>query len=645
MCGICGWMGATATAEPSERGRAIAVEMASAIAHRGPEGHGAHEIGGEHGAGWFGHRRLRILDLSDAAAQPMVSDRTGAVLVFNGEIYNFRELRRQLAGEGFDVRSTGDTEVVLRAYDAWGPEFVEQLDGMFALAVWDSRREELLLARDRSGKKPLFYTRRDDRLVFASEVKALARVPGLSLQPDHTAFAEFLTFGYVTAPRTIYRDIAQLEPATTLRFTPRTGDVTVHRWWSPLPAGPARPLDEPLLDELRSSVSVAVQRRLVADVPVGALLSGGIDSSVVTALMCRHAAGRVRSFSAGLADQPSFDERSHARQVAEHLGTDHTEFAVRADAAALLDRLIWLHDGPFADSSAVPTYLVCAAARDQVTVVLTGDGGDEVFAGYQRFAAAALGRLVRPELARLALRALPPGDGGSGYHDPRRALRRFLSACTRASEERYRQWISVFDEDDVRALVGAQTGGSTSAFEAALREADGLPPIDRLIHANFVTYLPGDLHVKVDRCSMAHALEARSPLLDTAVVELMARVRARDKVGLRHPKPVLRKAFERLVPAAVWTRPKHGFGVPMDAWFDGELGAVYGDEVLHRDARLGAWLRPEPLARMWSEHTSGAARHGARMWTLLTMERWLRALEHPSPFREPPPAVTDAAVR
>jgi asparagine synthase (glutamine-hydrolysing) len=587
---------------------------------------------------------LSIIDVA-GGHQPLSNEDGTVWIVFNGEIYNFRELRRQLTAEGFAIRSTGDTEVVLRAYEAWGPQFVQRLDGMFALAVWDARREELLLARDRSGKKPLFYTRRDDRLVFASEVKALARGPGISLQPDHAAFGEFLTFGYVSAPRTVYRDIAQLEPASTLRFTPRDRQMTVHRWWSPIPAGPPRPVDEPLLDELRSSVSVAVDRRLVADVPVGALLSGGIDSSVVTALMCRHATGRVRSFSAGLADEASFDERSHARQVAEHLGTDHTEFAVRADAVRLLDRLIWLHDGPFGDSSAVPTYLVCAAARDQVTVVLTGDGGDEVFAGYQRFAAAALSRLVRPEVARLALRALPPDRGGPGYHDPRRAVRRFLSACTRASDERYRQWISVFGDEDVRALLGPDANGATSAFDAALREADRLPPIDRLIHANFVTYLPGDLHVKVDRCSMAHGLEARSPLLDTAVVELMARVRARDKVGLRHPKPVLRKAFEQLLPAAVWTRPKHGFGVPMDTWFHGELGAIYADEVLHRDARVGAWLRREPLARMWSEHTSGTARHGARMWTLLTMERWLRALEDPSPVREPPPAVCDAAVR
>ena len=640
MCGICGWVGPSGTAEEPRRGRAIAVEMASQLAHRGPEGDGAYEIDGERGAGWLAHRRLRIIDLSEAAAQPMAGERS--VLVFNGEIYNFRELRRELEGAGARFDSTGDTEVVLRAFEAWGPDFVTRLDGMFALAVWDPGSGELLLARDRTGKKPLFYTVHDGRLVFASEVKALARMPGLSLAPEPAAFAEFLTFGYVTAPATIYRDVAQLPPASTLTFTPADGRLHVSRWWTPLPDGPPRPLDEPLLEELRRSVDLAVQRRLVADVPVGALLSGGIDSSVVTALMCRNAAGRVRSFSAGLADEPTYDERSHAREVAAFLGTDHTEFAVRADAAALLDRLVWLHDGPFADSSAVPTYLVCAAARDQVTVVLTGDGGDEVFAGYQRFVAAALSRLVRPDVARLALRTLPLDGAGSGYHDPRRALRRFLLACTRACDDRYRQWISVFGEDDVRALAGGAP--ASSAFETALGEAAGLPPIDRLVHANFVTYLPGDLHVKIDRCSMAHSLEARSPLLDTAVIELMARVRARDKVGLRHPKPVLRRAFEQLVPAQVWTRPKHGFGVPMDTWLDGELGTVYGDEVLGRDGRIAQWLAPEPLRRLWSEHSSGAGRHGPRLWTLLTMERWLRALEGPTPLAEPPRPAIDAAI-
>ena len=644
MCGISGWVGPADAAEPELRGRAIALAMASAIAHRGPDGAGARRITGRGAEGWLGHRRLRVVDLSDAAAQPMRGERSGATLVFNGEIYNFRELRSRLAAAGHTFRSTGDTEVVLRAYEAWGPDFVGRLDGMFAIAVWDEREATLLLARDRTGKKPLFYHVLDGRLTFASEVKALARMPGLQIQPDPRSFAQFLTFGYVNAPTTIYDGIAQLPPASSLHFAPGDGSRRIQRWWSPLPARPPRAADDTLIEDVRRTVEAAVRRRTVADVPIGVLLSGGIDSSVVCALMGRHAKG-VRTFSAGLADEPTFDERSHARRVAEHLGTEHTEFEVRADAVALLDRLVWLHDGPFADSSAVPTYLACEAARRDVTVVLTGDGGDEVFAGYRRFAAAAFARLLRPEVARSALGVLPLGDGGAGYHDRRRALVRFLAACRRTDDERYLAWVSVFAEDQVATLLGSRsTSAAAAPFRDALEEANGLAPIDRLIYANFATYLPGDLHVKVDRCSMAHGLEARSPLLDTGVIELMGAVRARDKVGLRRAKPILRRAFGSLLPSTVWDRPKHGFGVPMDAWFDGELAAVYRDEVLGRDGRLANWLEPAALARTWGDHESGAARNGPRLWTLLTMERWLRALGGAQPLAEPQRPQLDALV-
>jgi asparagine synthase (glutamine-hydrolysing) len=620
--------------------------MTAAIAHRGPDGDGAQHITGGGADGWLGHRRLRILDLSEAADQPMSGRDSKATLVFNGEIYNFRELRSELAARGHHVRSTGDTEVVLRAYEAWGPSFVRRLDGMFALAIWDERRGELLLARDRTGKKPLFYCVHAGRLSFASEIKALARMPGVVLDPDPRAFSSFLTFGYASAPDTLYRDIVALPPASLLRFAATDGDARVERWWSPPTPALARPADDSLIDAVRAAVGDAVARRTVADVPIGALLSGGIDSSVVSALMRSHAGRPVRTFSAGLADDPSFDERSHARAVAAHLGTRHTEFAVRADAAALLDRLVWLHDGPFADSSAIPTYLVCQAARDQVTVVLTGDGGDEVFAGYRRFVAAALSRLVRPDVASTALRALPLGDAGTGCHDIRRALTRFLSACAMSDENRYLQWVSVFGAATRGALLGGRdAAGATRAFDAAVRQAGGLPPIDRLIHANLLTYLPGDLHVKLDRCSMAHGLEARSPFLDTAVVELMASVRARDKIGLRHPKPILRRAFGSLVPAGVWTRPKQGFGVPMDRWFDMELGTIYAEQVLARDGLLASWLEPSALTALWSEHMAGTARNGPGLWTLLTMERWLRAIKGPHPLAEPREPVLDVASR
>ncbi|HYF28078.1 MAG TPA: asparagine synthase (glutamine-hydrolyzing) [Baekduia sp.] len=632
MCGIAGWVGGP----PVEDGDRVAAAMAAALTHRGPNGQGRMALPGATG-GWMSHSRLRILDLSDAAHQPMAGRGGGVVLVFNGEVYNFRELRRELQRRGHAFTSSGDTEVVLRAYEQWGPSCVERFEGMFALAVWDARRGELLLARDRTGKKPLFVTTdADGRTSFASEIKALARAPWVRLSCDTSRLPSFLTFGYVPHPATLYEGIDQVAPATVVVVDAATGRRRSQRYWSPRPTRRIAPGGS-LREEIRRRLQEATQRRLIADVPLGAFLSGGIDSSVVVALMSRAGAAPVRTFAAGLVDEASFDERAGAREVAQALRTDHTEFAVRADATALLDRLVWLHDGPFADSSAVPTFLVAEAARSAVTVVLTGDGGDEVFAGYQRFAAAALSRLVRPEVAALArplLRRLP---AGGGYHDPRTRLERFLETAGLPLEERYLRWVSVFERELVEALTGGDGAAPDPAASLleALGEVADLPPVDRLLHANLLTYLPGDLHVKVDRMTMAHGLEARSPFLDTSVIELLAAVPARHKVGFRRIKPLLRDAFGPLLPEAVWRRPKHGFGVPMDLWFDGTLGEAFADEVLGRDGRLVELLEPAAVGRLLREHRDGSARRGPQLWTLLTLERWLRDLHGPEPLREP----------
>ena len=642
MCGICGWVGGA----PEPAGAGLARAMARAIAHRGPEGDGSCQIGTDDAPGWLGHRRLKILDVTEAAHQPMVAP-SGLALVFNGEVYNFAQLRRELSARGHAVRSTGDTEVVLHAFEEWGPDAVERLDGMFALALWDPRRRTLLLARDRTGKKPLFYALDENgRLTFGSEIKALAACPWIDLQPDWPALASFLTFGYVPHPATAYVGIEQVEPGTFVEFEPVSAAVRRQRYWSPLSSGPPIDAGERTLAEVRRLLRAAVVRRTVSDVPIGALLSGGIDSSIITALMASQADGDVRTFAVGFPDESSFDERGHARAVAARLGTRHTEFAVRADAVGLLDRLVWLHDGPFADSSAVPTYLVCAAARSHVTVVLTGDGGDEVFAGYQRFAAAALSRLLSAPVAGGLRSVLPLLPSGGTYHDPRKRLERFLGPVDRPLRERYLDWVRVFDRAGVDALLddgASATDSFTHAHEQARRA--GLGPIDALVHANFCTYLPDDLSVKIDRASMGNSLEARAPFLDTALIELMARVPARHKVGFLRPKPLLRRAFGDLLPADVWRRPKHGFGVPMDRWFRGELGTLYADEVLSRSGRLAEALDAAELRRLWSDHQDGRADHGARLWTLLTLERWLRDLAGAAPLREPAAAAATVDVR
>jgi asparagine synthase (glutamine-hydrolysing) len=614
--------------------------MAGAIAHRGPDGQGTAPLPGDGIEGWFGHRRLRILDLSHAADQPMSTPEGGLLLTFNGEIYNFRELRRELESAGHCFRSSGDTEVVLLAYAQWGTGCVERLDGMFAFALWDAAGSRLLLARDRTGKKPLFYTLGDKRLTFASEIKAVVRAPWVQLEPALDQLPALLTFGCCSAPHTPYRGVWQLPPGHLATFEPDGGNFSVNRYWTVLPSGGIRPGDE-FIGGLRGDVDAATRRRMVSDVPLGALLSGGIDSSVVVALMQRNTGEPVRTFSVGFPDETTYDERPHARAVARHLKTNHTEFAVQADAAALLDRLIWLHDGPFGDSSAIPTYLVCEAARQHVTVVLSGDGGDEVFAGYRRFVAAALSRGVPAAivpLARALAGCVPVGDS---YHDRGRQARRFAASLDRPLEGRYLGWLSIFDSDLTEALLGATDVADQAAapFMGFVGEAASLPPVDRIVHANFCTYLPDDLHVKVDRMSMGHSLEVRSPLLDTAVIERMASVRARDKIGFRRPKPLLMRACGPLLPQSVWDRPKHGFGVPIDLWFDGRLGEIYSDEVLGADGQLQRILDGAVLSELYAAHRAGEARNGARLWTLVTMERWLRDCAQREPLREPSASV------
>lgn len=618
--------------------------MADSIEHRGPDGEGFHDLGAVI-AGWLGHRRLKVLDVTAAAHQPMITGR-GDALVFNGEIYNFAELRRELLAHGHAFASSGDTEVVLRAFEQWGTDAIPRLDGMFALGIWDARHRTLVLARDRTGKKPLFYA--DDgagRLTFASEIKALAACPWVTLEPDWEQLSAFLTFGYVPDPASAYAGIRQVQPGSLVTFDASTGRCRTQRYWSALPSGPRIDRGEQTLQEIRDRLSSAVQRRMVSDVPIGALLSGGIDSSVITALMTQQA-DDVRTFAVGFPEQTSFDERRHACAVAQHLGTQHTEFAVSADAVALLDRLVWLHDGPFADSSAVPTYLVCAAARTQVTVVLTGDGGDEVFAGYQRFAAAAMSRLISAPVAAGLRSVLPLLPRGDSYHDPRTRLERFLGRADRPLQERYLDWVRIFGRDATAALLGdAGPQSAEASFTTAHAQALGLGPVDALVHANFCTYLPGDLSVKVDRASMGCSLEARAPFLDTALIELLARLPARYKVGFARPKPLLRRAFGPLLPASVWRRPKHGFGVPMDRWFRQELGTVYADEVLSGSGRLASVLAASELRRLWTDHQDGRADHGPRLWTLLTLERWLRDLASGTPLRRPASAGVAVDVR
>jgi asparagine synthase (glutamine-hydrolysing) len=644
MCGICGFVG-----RGEDLGsREVVDAMSSALVHRGPDEAGriAIEAGGDPSVtGWLGHRRLRILDLSAAAAQPMLSDDGSVALTYNGEIYNFRRLRAELEVKGHRFRSSGDTEVVLRAYVEWGDRFLERLDGMFALALWDARVGRLLLARDRTGKKPLFYCEAGSTLVFASEIKAIARAPWVRLEPALERIPAFLVHGYVPWPETFYRSVRQVPPGAVVTYDARAGALAVRDYWAP----PLRPTgDRPAPGAIAAELDRATIDRMVADVPLGAFLSGGIDSSVVVALMARASSEPVRTFSAGFPDERSFDERPWAEQVARHLGTQHTSFAVRADAVALLDRLIWMHDGPFGDSSAIPTYLISKLAAEHVRVVLSGDGGDEVFAGYDRFAAARLAGAVPPVLSRPARAVAERLPASTAYGSPVVRLRRFLAAAGEPLLERYLGWVSVFGPDHLAQVAGddadALFASATERFRTAAAELQTGNTLDRIVHANLRTYLPDDLNVKVDRMAMAHSLEVRSPFLDTRVLELLARVRAARRIGLRQVKPLLRGALEPLLPPEIWRRRKHGFGVPVGTWFQGDLGEVFRDEVLGPDACVRDVLAVEGVEAMFEEHRAGRANHGGPLWTLLTLERWLRSCAGGAPLAEPAEARLEAEI-
>ena len=626
MCGIAGIV-AAAGAPPASEARARA--MAERLAHRGPDERTAWVA--PSGRCALGHSRLRVIDLA-GGGQPMPNESESVQAVFNGEIYNFKELRAELERKGHRFRSRSDTEVLVHGYEAWGDALPEHLDGMFAFAVWDETRRRLLLARDRAGKKPLFLARAPGLLAFGSEIKALLAVPEVRARAslDGDAFPFYLTYGYVPAPRTFYRDVVRVPPATAYALE-EGGELREWRYWR-LDRTP-RPIPyRDAIARVREVTRAAVAKRMVADVPLGAFLSGGIDSAVVVGLMSQLTTEPVSTFSLGFADDPAYDETRYARLAAERFGTRHTEFVVEAQALERLDRLVEAYDEPFGDSSAIPTHIVSELTRRQVTVALTGDGGDELFAGYPRLAAMAWAERMPRWLARaggVVAGALP-------YHGdfrslPRRATR-FLSAAALPSEERMLRWIGCLP-DRVGALLRPGVGEGISResllahFRDPLERTEDLSPLSRALALNFETYLPEDLLVKADRCSMAHGLELRSPLLDTALTELAAVLPAHHLVRGQVLKRVLRDAFADLLPRQILDRGKMGFGVPLPVWFRTRWRHVFEERVLDPQIRLWKWLRPEPVEALWRAHQEGRADHGHALWALLTLAVWLEGMD------------------
>jgi asparagine synthase (glutamine-hydrolysing) len=594
------------------------------LAHRGPDAEGR----ASDGLCSLVHRRLKIIDLSELGAQPMASDDGAVQVVFNGEIYNHHALRTELEGRGVTFRSRSDTEAIVRGYEAWGDAVVERLDGMFAFALWDRRRRRLLVARDRAGKKPLFYSTAGGRFRCASTVAAL-HASGLPRGLHAPSLPMYLAYGFVPAPATLHPDVAQLPPASRLVVEPGA-EPRIDVYWRPdFGVATTRDSFAEAARQVRRLTVAAVERRLESDVPLGAFLSGGIDSTIVVGIMAR-TLGRVRTFSIGFAGDPRYDETRYARMAARAFGTEHTEFTLRPSSFELVETLVRHHDGPFGDSSAIPTYVVSQLTRQHVTVALTGDGGDELFCGYVRFLAAEAAERIPAPLRRLTAAAAARLPASPSERSLMARARRFLAAAALPAADRIAAWNTFFDPAAVlRADVADALGSAVTAPLAWQRavwdDTRGRTVLARILDHNFRTYLPYDLMVKSDRCSMAHALEARAPLLDTALVEYAATLPPSYLRLGRDTKRVFKHAFGDLLPPQIRARGKMGFGVPLATWFRQDLRAYLGDH-LSAGARLWQWLDREAVGRLVDEHHRGARDHGQKLWALLTLEIWLRSL-------------------
>ena len=628
MCGLCGEV--RFDGGPVEAEGVIA--MRDQMPHRGPDASGLW-LSPTARAG-LGFRRLKIVDLSDVANQPMANEDGTVRLVFNGEIYNFQGLREDLVRRGHQFRSRSDTEVIVHLYEEYGPECIDKLDGMFAIAIWDDRQQRLLLARDRAGKKPLFYLHDGRRIAFASEMKAFFGRRDLNIAIDPQAIPSYFIYGYVPTPETFYKGVRQVEPGHVITIE-RDGKMSSRAYWRlqyPQEGSvPRENHDRPAVKgKLRQLMTDAVERRLISDVPLGAFLSGGVDSTIVVGLMSQLLDQPVKTFSIGFKDSPGYDETSYARMVADRFKTDHTEFIVEPGAFDLIDKLVWHHDGPFGDSSAVPTYLVSQLTRQQVTVVLTGDGGDELFAGYLRFWAALTAERT-PRVLRQGLKAISHSlpVGGSARHKLSR-LQRFAAAASLPLEERMTRWSSLF-YDDLEQLLAPDLLRSVAPIDKLryLRRFEstfsGRSTLSKILSINFNTYLLDDLLIKTDRCTMANSLEARSPFLDTALMEYVAGLPDDMKLSRGQTKVILREAFDDLIPPVIQQRAKMGFGIPFGLWFRGALRDVLHDHLLSPQARYRDYLSPVHVHRLVKRHDDGEADLGLPLWTLLSFEIWLRS--------------------
>ncbi|HEU5104945.1 MAG TPA: asparagine synthase (glutamine-hydrolyzing) [Solirubrobacterales bacterium] len=618
MCGICGVVAAERERGPD---REAVARMSGRLVHRGPDDEGMFC----EGPAALAARRLSIIDLAHGH-QPIENEDGSAVVVQNGEIYNYRELKRELEGKGHRFATDCDTEVLVHLWEEEGERFVERLRGMFAIALWDKRRQRLLLARDRFGIKPLYYRVKDGGLSFASELKAMLEQPGFSREIDPRALSAYLAFNSIPAPLTIFAEARKLPPGHLLVW--EGGEVELRQYARPgaVSDGERGGSEEELAAELREVLDDSVRAHLVADVPVGVLLSGGVDSGGLAALASEHAGEPVRTFSIGF-EEAGFNELSRARLVAERYGTDHHELIVRPDAVELLPKLVEAFDEPFGDSSALPTHLVSELAAGHVKVALSGEGGDELFGGYYTYVADLLARRVGrlAPLARPLAEALPSRTDRVGFDYK---AKRFARAAALPPLERHHAWKEIFSAGQRAELAGASGWDPVDVYRERYAETAGADPLARMQDVDLGIYLVDDLLVKTDRASMAHSLETRVPFLDPKVAEFAFSLPRRMKVRGFAKKRLLRKALDPLLPREITHGRKQGFSIPIAAWLRGPL-EPFAREVLSAGAveRQGL-LDPTAVTPILDRHCSGQEDLSRQIWGLMALTLWFDRYAH-----------------
>lgn len=645
MCGICGEINFSrgVKAEPIQR-------MCRVLAHRGPDDEGMVFIKGDEclemtgplpsslkQVGFqvgLGHRRLSIIDLSEAAHQPMTNEDGKIWIVFNGEIYNFQEIRRGLEKKGHSFKSKSDTEVILHAYEEWGVECLNRLRGMFAFAIWDSKLQRLFMARDRLGKKPLVYFSRNGWFVFASEIKALIQVPGVEKKVNGNAIHHYLTYQYVPTPDTVFEGIKKLPPAHYLLYD-RDGSLRIERYWR-LHFNSNHDTNlsvQELRDGIQAELEESVKLRLISDVPLGAFLSGGVDSSLIVGIMAKLSGPPVKTFSIGF-EEKDFDELSYARLISNHFATEHHEFIVKPDAIEILPKLVWHYSEPFADSSAIPTYYVAKMTRDYVKVVLTGDAGDENFAGYPRYLRSRWVALFTKIPERLRKDLLPHFlRTFSNLRWREKTLNRlsdFIESLSTDQGRNYAEQIKIFnakEKEDIYTEDFRKKVGKIDPLDFILKKFEESATgdlLEQLLYVDMNSYLPEDLLVKMDIATMANSLEARVPFLDHQFMELVAGIPSQLKLKGSKTKFILKTAFNGFLPDAIFKRRKMGFGVPVSRWFRNELKDYVYDILLDQRTLNRGYFTREGVQRLLNDHIACRYDNSSKIWALLFLEIWFR---------------------